>query len=259
MTRCPLLRPHPGGVREWTPEEFGAPPRAATPPAPSAAPPDPPPAANELPHEAPPDPAARAAGFQAGHGEGYTAGHQEGYATGYAAGHQAGYDEGHAAGYADGHPAGYAAGTQDGETYLAALRALLDALTPTVTGLQQTLADEVLALSVAIARKMVGHALQTQPAQILEVIQTALSTLPPTRARIHLHPQDLALVRAHLAEHPALMDGHLVEDPQISRGGCTLTTDTTQIDATVATRWARLLSAFPADLQSAAPTAAATP
>lgn len=251
---------HPGPVQEWVPEEFGGPavrpaarPAPASPPAPTAPVPAPVPA----PAAPPPAPdrseaETRAQGYQAG----YAVGQREAYAAGYGEGHKEGYREGRAAGYADGRPDGYAAGQQDAEIRVAALHALLDSLETAVSGLHLDLAEEVLALSLEIARKLVGHALHTQPEHLLDVIQTALTQVPQTRVRLHLHPQDIALVREHLPAHPALAEARLIADPQLRRGDCTLESDTAQIDATVATRWARLLGAFPDALRALPPPAA---
>ena len=267
----PLTRPRPRDphpVRAWVPEDFDPPaPRPAAParppvtPAPAApAPPAPAPAARP-PRTAAPDAAPapapeRTQGYQAGYAEGFATGQREAYAKGYGEGHQEGYREGRAAGYQDGRPAGYEAGSQEAGALVATLRTLLDALAATTGALHQALAEDLLALSVEIARKMVGHALQTRPEQIFDVLQSALAALPQARARIHLHPADLALVRAHLPEHPALTGHRLIEDPALSRGGCTLDTDTTQLDASVPTRWARILGGFPAPLLTAPPPAA---
>ena len=264
LTRPGARDPHP--VRAWVPEDFGPPAPRPAPPARSPAPPAPPAPDARPPHAAAPSaapaapagpatPPERTQGYQAGYAEGFATGQREAYAKGYGEGHQEGYRDGRAAGYQDGRPAGYEAGSQEAGALVATLRTLLDALAATTGALHQALAEDLLALSVEIARKMVGHALQTRPEQIFDVLQSALAALPQARARIHLHPADLALVRAHLPEHPALTGHRLIEDPALSRGGCTLDTDTTQLDASVPTRWARLLGGFPDHLLTAPPAA----
>jgi flagellar assembly protein FliH len=76
---------------------------------------------------------------------------------------------------------------------------------------------------------------------VADTVKAALQQMPHNQVRIHLHPDDLALVRAHLAD--ALEHGHhrLIEDDSMTRGGCRLDGAGSEIDATVETRWRRIL------------------
>jgi flagellar assembly protein FliH len=58
--------------------------------------------------------------------------------------------------------------------------------------------------------------------------------------RIGVHPDDAGLVRRMFTEDEELSKVRVEEDPSLSRGGCTLATDHSFIDATVETRIARL-------------------
>lgn len=103
-------------------------------------------------------------------------------------------------------------------------------------------AEEIVTLSIALARQMVGESLQARPEAVLATVQDALLQIPQGAVRVFLHPQDLALVREHL-EDP--LDGsrhQLLEDPDMERGGCRLEAAGCDIDATLATRWQRVLA-----------------
>jgi flagellar assembly protein FliH len=54
--------------------------------------------------------------------------------------------------------------------------------------------------------------------------------------RVHLHPQDAAVVRDRLATPASERAWSIVEDPVMTRGGCRVTTDTASIDARLETR-----------------------
>jgi flagellar assembly protein FliH len=54
--------------------------------------------------------------------------------------------------------------------------------------------------------------------------------------RVHLHPEDAAVVREKLAAPAAERAWSIVEDPVMTRGGCRVTTETAQIDARLETR-----------------------
>ena len=73
---------------------------------------------------------------------------------------------------------------------------------------------------------------------------TALSQLPQATRHIELHldPADVALVRSVLpADHPG-PPVTIVADASVGPGGCIVDTEQASVDATVASRWRRLLA-----------------
>jgi flagellar assembly protein FliH len=54
--------------------------------------------------------------------------------------------------------------------------------------------------------------------------------------RVHLHPEDAATVRERLAEPTNERAWTIVEDPTLTRGGCVVRTDMSQIDVRLETR-----------------------
>jgi flagellar assembly protein FliH len=98
---------------------------------------------------------------------------------------------------------------------------------------------ELLQLAVAVARQIIRRELQTDPEQIVGVVQEALSALPSSanRIRIHLNPEDAAVVRERLV--PAGDDEfswQIVDDLTLSRGGCRIESETSRIDASLEKR-----------------------
>ena len=103
---------------------------------------------------------------------------------------------------------------------------------------------ELLTLAMALARQIVRRELKTDPTQIIGIIREAIAALPvATRdVRVHLHPEDAAVVKQHLSPTENERAWNIVEDPVMARGGCQITTATSRIDARLETRLGSILS-----------------
>lgn len=161
--------------------------------------------------------AIRAEAQREGREQGLTAGHEEGYA--------AGYQEGQAAARAEAERLGRAAGHLD----------------EALGQLDQAVADELLALALEVARQVVRREVALRPESILDVVREALSQLPHQHAAIYLCPDDASLVRSYLGDTLTHAGHRIHEDSKLAAGDCILEAGGSQIDATVATRWRRVL------------------
>lgn len=150
---------------------------------------------------------------------------------------------------------GLEAGQRQAEASLgaerAALRELSSGLTELIGDFEQGLANDVLSVSLELAKLIVRHSLKVKPDLVLSVIREAVSSLPGVdgQTTIHLHPSDATLLR-ELAENDKQLGElgwRIVEDPQIERGGCRLEAATTEVDATLETRWRRIIAALGRD------------
>jgi flagellar assembly protein FliH len=103
---------------------------------------------------------------------------------------------------------------------------------------------ELLTLSMALARQIVRRELKTDPTQIIGIIREAIAALPVAArdVRVHLHPEDAAVVRQHLAPTENERAWVIVEDPVMARGGCQVSTSTSRIDMRLETRLGAMLS-----------------
>ena len=226
-----------GAYRRWEPPDFDAPPPPPPPP-PMPEEPEPPieaeepafafnlPTAEELEQM---QEAARQEGYAAGHEEGLTAGREEGYAAGHAEGLEAGRQE------------GYEAGLADARNEAATLQSLLQSFDQALGEVDTEVAEELAQLAIAVARQMVRQTLGTHPEAVADTVRAALAQLPQTQARIHLNPADLQLVRQLLGEQLEQGGHRLVEDDGVSRGGCHLHAGGSHLDASIETRWRRIV------------------
>lgn len=103
---------------------------------------------------------------------------------------------------------------------------------------------ELLTLAMTLARQIVRRELKTDPTQIIGIVREAIAALPVAvrDVRVHLHPEDAAVVRQNLAPTESERAWQLVEDPVMARGGCQITTATSRVDARLETRLGAILS-----------------
>ncbi len=158
--------------------------------------------------------------------------------------------------FARGLEAGRAAALSEQRPHLLALEAgverfasILDLLSAPLAALDSVVEDELAALACAIARQVVRRELQSDPGQIIAAVRQAVSLLPSSarEVRVHLHPDDAALLRERLAEPHAERAWILVEDPVLERGGCRVSAEHSQVDARVEARLGAAIAAVLGD------------
>lgn len=151
---------------------------------------------------------------------------------------------------------GYAEGAQKARDEEQAARAeaqrlatIIDALDKELQQVDQQVAQNLLDLSMEIARQMLQQALKTKPELLLSVITAAIGELPHFSQHAHLilHPSDAELVRGKMGEQLGHAGWKIFEDAQMEPGGCRVETAHSQIDASLATRWKRVVSSIGQD------------
>lgn len=116
---------------------------------------------------------------------------------------------------------------------VARLDAILKLLSRPLEELDADVEKQLTLLAVTVGKQILRRELRTDPAQIVAVIRESVARLPVAARdiRVQLHPEDAAVVRENLAATTADRVWTIVEDPALSRGGCLVRTDTSQIDA----------------------------
>lgn len=147
---------------------------------------------------------------------------------------QQAYDEAYAAGLAEGR----AAGLEQAKHKAQEFDRLLQALCRPFEELDEQVEQELVTLSISLVRQLVRRELRADPGQVIAVVREAMGLLPVAsrNIRVHLHPEDAALVREALSVSDDERSWAIVEDPVLSRGGCKVTTDYSQVDASLETR-----------------------
>jgi flagellar assembly protein FliH len=128
---------------------------------------------------------------------------------------------------------------------IAALDAILGTLAEPLAKLDAAVEHELARLSLAIAKQLVRRELKIDPAQVIGVVRHTVGLLPvgARDVRVHLHPEDAAIVNEKLAAPAGEREWVLVEDPLLARGGCRVTTNNSSIDGRLESRLAAAAAA----------------
>jgi len=147
-------------------------------------------------------------------------------------------------GFSQGRQEGLAQGQAIIRDRVQSLERICTQLNKPLQELDQLVVDELTELTVQIARHLIRRELKTEPGQIIAVIRQALGQLPlaARSIRLYLNPEDAQYVRATLTDAATENSWEIVEDPVLSRGGCRVVTETSQIDATLEKRLALVVT-----------------
>lgn len=154
--------------------------------------------------------------------------------------------EGYQAGLEEGRLAGEAALADAMTNEMARFSGLIGNLQASLSHMDQTIAEQVLDLSLEVASQVIRSTIAVQNETLLPVIREAISALPLHHGHVmlHLNPADAGMVREQIGEQLAQTGTQIVDDNEISAGGCLLKAGTSEIDATLETRWKRVLDAI---------------
>lgn len=160
------------------------------------------------------------------------------------------HEEARASGYQAGFAEGRAAGEQEARAatveYAGQLLSLITHLKTSITDLEQTVAEQLLTLSIEIASQVTRSAINVKPDILLPLVREAIGALPLHHAHIvlRLNPKDIESVRSAMGEQFSQLGAQVVEDSAVSPGGCLLLAGASEVDATIETRWKRVLEAI---------------
>ncbi|MFZ2267901.1 MAG: flagellar assembly protein FliH [Azonexus sp.] len=166
------------------------------------------------------------------------------------------HEEARTTGYQDGYEEGLRSGEQACRDAAKAeaerFRGLTDGMQKALDELDQNVAEQLLALATEIAAQVIRSSISLKGDLLLPIIREAITALPlhHTHLNLRLNPQDAALVRPLLGEQLAQSGTQIIEDSEISPGGCQIRAGSSEVDATIETRWKRVLEAIGAEPQA---------
>ena len=154
--------------------------------------------------------------------------------------------EGYQAGFEEGRQAGEQAHAAAVAGELARLSSLISNLQEAIANMDQTIADQVLDLALEVAAQVIRGTLKVQNEVLLPLIREAISALPLHHGHVmlHLNPVDALTIREQIGEQLQQTGTQIVDDVTITLGGCLLKAGTSEIDASLETRWKRVLEAI---------------
>jgi len=153
---------------------------------------------------------------------------------------------GYETGLAEGRAAGEKAAREAAEANVQRYGALISNLETALAEVEQSVAEQLLALAIEIAAQVTRGNIAANTEVLLPIIREAIASLPLHHAHLtlRLNPADAEHIRPQLAEQFAQTSTQIVEDREISPGGCLLHAGTSEVDASIETRWKRVLESI---------------
>lgn len=150
--------------------------------------------------------------------------------------------------YEEGYSQGFAKGVQDGEALIKSriqqLDGIVNFLQKPLTELDESVTEQLTQLSISIAKMLIRRELKTDPGQIVAVVKEAISALPAgmRNVSILMNPDDAILLRETMSLSQGESSWQIIEDPLLSKGGCKVTTDYSEIDASIEARLTSIIA-----------------
>lgn len=164
--------------------------------------------------------------------------------------HDQGYREGHQLGVSEGQKAGYDAGFQQGLTEAqqqqapiqARMQQLVTEFQHSLEALDSVIAARLMQLALEAARTVIGQSTSVDGSALLRQIQGLIQQEPmfSGKPQLRVHPDDLQQVEQTLGATLDLHGWRLLADNTLHPGGCKLSAEDGDLDASVATRWQEL-------------------
>jgi flagellar assembly protein FliH len=151
----------------------------------------------------------------------------------------------HRKAHEDGVAAGYAQGVAQAQAEVRRLTTIVNTVQTQLSGLEHRIAEDVVRLALTLAQALVRESLKVHPELIEAIVRETVRDVPPfgQTMRLRLHPDDAKLIEAKLEKE--LGDAWcIIEDTTITPGGCRIETAACDVDATLESRWQKLVQAL---------------
>ncbi|MBY4947377.1 flagellar assembly protein FliH [Cupriavidus respiraculi] len=164
-------------------------------------------------------------------------------------GYAQGYTQGQTQGYGDGHREGYARGLETARSEAARLHDLAATFSTALRRVDEEVAQSLIALALDVARQLVRQTVAAEPAVLLPAVRELLAAEPALAGSpcLLVHPDDVTLLHTHLQGELEAAGWVVRGDAAIARGGCIASAASGEIDATLTTRWNRVVKAMGRD------------
>jgi flagellar assembly protein FliH len=164
-------------------------------------------------------------------------------------GYAEGLEQGRAAGTEAGYVAGLEQGKNDAANEIGYLQQVAEAFGNEVAHANEVIAQDMLNLTLDLAKAMLKTALQVKPELVLPIVSEAVRYLPVLQqpAVLFLNPADAQLIQRAMDAELTKSGWRVAEDVYMERGGCRIETGSNQIDATMPVRWQRIAAALGKD------------
>ncbi|QIX97315.1 flagellar assembly protein FliH [Cedecea sp. FDAARGOS_727] len=167
---------------------------------------------------------------------------EQGYSAGFAAGHDQGVEEGRKVGHQQGVEQGLNEARQQQAPVHARMQQLVSEFQYTLDALDSVIASRLMQMALEAARQVIGQTPAVDNNALIKQIQGLLMQEPlfSGKPQLRVHPDDLQRVEEMLGATLSLHGWRLRGDPSLHQGGCKVSADEGDLDASVATRWQEL-------------------
>ncbi|MCU6684272.1 flagellar assembly protein FliH [Leclercia sp. H6W5] len=168
--------------------------------------------------------------------------HDQGYTAGMNEGRQKGQEQGYQEGLAQGLAQGLEQARAQQAPIHARMQQLVSEFQNTLDALDSVIASRLMQMALEAARQVIGHTPPVDNASLIKQIQGLLQQEPlfSGKPQLRVHPDDLQRVEEMLGATLSLHGWRLRGDPTLHHGGCKVSADEGDLDASVATRWQEL-------------------
>jgi len=127
---------------------------------------------------------------------------------------------------------------------VSSINSVLNSLAKPLQEVSEQVENELVDLCIAMLKQLVRRELKLDPGQVVAVVREALTALPGSsrNIQVRLNPADIAIVKQALGASEDAQGWRAIDDPVIARGGCRVTTETSNIDNTVDAKIAQLIA-----------------
>ena len=148
------------------------------------------------------------------------------------------YAEGHDSGYKEGYSKGKSLAHTENANEKLSLETLARQFGSAISAKNVEICDDVLNLSLAIAKAMIQSEIKTNPEVIKAIIGEATKKfIDAEELKLTVHPDDAVIVQQYLQNELSTMKWQLLANADIERGGCVVETAQSSIDASNTVRW----------------------
>ena len=168
--------------------------------------------------------------------------HEQGYNAGLAEGRKSGHEQGYQEGLSQGLEQGQNQARAQHAPIHARMQQLVSEFQNTLDALDSVIASRLMQMALEAARQVIGQTPIVDNAALIKQIQQLLQQEPlfSGKPQLRVHPDDLQRVEEMLGATLSLHGWRLRGDPTLHHGGCKVSADEGDLDASVATRWQEL-------------------
>ncbi|MCA6961943.1 flagellar assembly protein FliH [Pectobacterium odoriferum] len=167
---------------------------------------------------------------------------QQARETGFAQGHQQGYDVGYQEGLAKGQQQGLQNALQQQQPIIEQMQQMVTEFQQTLDTLDSVIPARLMQLALTAAKQILGQPPVCDGNALLGQIQQLIQQEPmfSGKTQLRVHPSDLERVEQYLGPTLSLHGWRLLADSQLHPGGCKVSAEEGDLDASLATRWHEL-------------------